>query len=132
MISRLRDDFYATGHPGPADILLLVEVSDSSYRPAQVLTCLPRLPRAGRAASAPDQDLCGLVSLRFDRTVKLPLYARAGVGEVWIVSLVHRVVDAYRGPAGDGYGGVTKHQRGEEVALVLAPETIVRLDLMFG
>jgi len=100
VISRLRDDFYATGHPGPADILLLVEVADSS--------------------------------LRFDRTVKLPLYARAGVGEVWIVSLVHRVVDAYRGPAGDGYGGVTKHQRGEEVALVLAPETIVRLDLMFG
>ena len=33
-----------------------------SYRPAQVLTRLPRLPRAGRAASAPDQDLCGLVS----------------------------------------------------------------------
>ena len=32
------------------------------YRPAQVLTRLPRLPRAGRAASAPDQDLCGLVS----------------------------------------------------------------------
>ena len=31
------------------------------YRPAQVLTRLPRLPRAGRAASAPDQDLCGLV-----------------------------------------------------------------------
>ena len=33
------------------------------YRPAQVLTRLPRLPRAGRAASAPDQDLCGLVLL---------------------------------------------------------------------
>ena len=27
---RLRDDFYATAHPGPEDVILLVEVSDSS------------------------------------------------------------------------------------------------------
>jgi Uma2 family endonuclease len=27
---RARDDFYADAHPGPADVLLLVEVSDSS------------------------------------------------------------------------------------------------------
>lgn len=100
VISRFRDDFYATEHPGPADILLLVEVADSS--------------------------------LRFDRTVKLPLYARAGIGEVWIVDLVHRVVDAHRGPASDGYSSPTKHYPGETLPLALAPEIIVRLDLMFG
>ncbi len=27
---RWRDDFYETGHPGPADVLLLIEVSDST------------------------------------------------------------------------------------------------------
>lgn len=30
MLLRPRDDFYASGHPGPADVLLLVEVMDSS------------------------------------------------------------------------------------------------------
>ena len=30
MLLRRRDDFYRTGHPAPADVLLLVEVSDSS------------------------------------------------------------------------------------------------------
>ena len=30
MLLRWRDDFYEIGHPGPADVLLLVEVSDSS------------------------------------------------------------------------------------------------------
>lgn len=100
-ILRRRDDFYATsGHPGPADILLLVEVADSS--------------------------------LRFDRTVKLPLYARAGIAELWIVDLQRRILDAYRRPAGDGYDEVTMHQPGNLVALVLAPEIVVRLDLVFG
>src|ERR1700677_2166033 len=46
---RPRADNYRTGErPGPADVLLLVEVADSS--------------------------------LRYDRTVKLPLYARARIG----------------------------------------------------
>ena len=30
MLLRWRDDFYRDGHPGPADVLLLIEVSDSS------------------------------------------------------------------------------------------------------
>ena len=30
MLLRRRDDFYRSGHPAPADVLLLIEVSDSS------------------------------------------------------------------------------------------------------
>ncbi len=30
MLLRWRDDFYSGGHPGPADVLLLIEVSDTS------------------------------------------------------------------------------------------------------
>ncbi len=100
-ILRRRADFYATGErPGPADVLLLVEVADSS--------------------------------LRFDRAVKLPLYARAGIAEVWIVDLNRRVIDAHGMPDGGGYRAVTTHHVGETLALALAPEIVVRLDLMFG
>ncbi len=99
-ILRRRADFYAAGaHPGPADILLLVEAADSS--------------------------------LHYDRTVKLPLYARAGIAELWIVDLKRRALDAYREPAGGEYREKTEYRTGE-VALVLAPEIVVRLDLMFG
>lgn len=35
-------------------------------------------------------------SLRIDRGVKLPLYASAGVPEVWIVNLADRQVEVYR------------------------------------
>ncbi len=100
-ILRRRADFYATGdRPGPADVLLLIEVADSS--------------------------------LRFDRTVKLPLYARAGIAEVWIVDLQGRVLDAYRHPAGGQYAEPTKHHAGEQLALILAPGIMVKLELVFG
>lgn len=55
MLLRPRADRYSGSHPTPADVLLLVEVADSS--------------------------------LRYDREVKVPLYARHGVAEVWLVDL---------------------------------------------
>jgi Uma2 family endonuclease len=42
-------------------------------------------------------------SLLYDRTVKLPLYARAGVREVWLVDLVGNHVEVHGDPAPDGY-----------------------------
>ena len=100
-VLRRRADFYATGErPGPADVLLIVEVADSS--------------------------------IGFDRSVKLPLYARAGIPELWIVDIKRRALDAYRVPDGDFYRERTTHRAGEQVALAAAPEIVVRLDLMFG
>ena len=98
-ILRPRSDFYAAAHPGPADILLLIEVAASS--------------------------------LRFDQTVKLPLYARAGIAETWIVDLAGRLVTVHRAPAGDGYGDVNDNS-GDQIALALAPEIIVPLAALFG
>ncbi len=71
-------------------------------------------------------------SLRFDQTVKLPLYARAGIAEVWIVDFKRRAVDVYRTPAGDGFGETATYRPGDTVALLLAPDIVVRLDLPFG
>jgi Uma2 family endonuclease len=45
-------------------------------------------------------------SLDLDRTVKLELYARAGIPEVWIVDLTADRVIVCRGPSGGGYMSV--------------------------
>ena len=100
-VLRARADLYASGErPSPADVLLLVEVSDSS--------------------------------LRFDRTVKLPLYARSGIAELWIVDLKRRTLEAYRNPSASEYRDVTTHGPGDQLALAVAPEIVVRLALAFG
>jgi Uma2 family endonuclease len=42
-------------------------------------------------------------TLQYDRKVKLPLYARHGVREVWIVNLPERVLEIYREPHNGAY-----------------------------
>jgi Uma2 family endonuclease len=71
VIARFRSDLYAGNHPTPPDILLLIEVADSS------------------------ED--------FDRTIKLPLYAQAGIAETWLINLNQDTVEAYRTPSPEGY-----------------------------
>lgn len=101
VLLRPRADNYRTGaFPGPADVLLLVEVADST--------------------------------LRYDLGVKLPLYARAGIAEVWIVDLHRRVVDVHRAPAEDGYATVETFAAGDTVVLMLAPEITVELRQVFA
>lgn len=100
-VFRFRADRYRTGsRPGPADCLLLVEVSGSS--------------------------------LRYDKTVKMPLYAVAGIQEFWIVDLAERVVTVHRKPDGPGYAERTPYGPGDRITLAMDPEITVSLDLLFG
>ena len=63
---------YRKRHPVPADILLLIEVADSS--------------------------------LRYDRDVKIRLYAQAGIAQAWLVDVNARTLRRFRGPGRTGYG----------------------------
>jgi Uma2 family endonuclease len=42
-------------------------------------------------------------SARVDQTVKVPLYARGGISECWLVNVNDGSVEVYRGPSASGY-----------------------------
>ena len=71
-------------------------------------------------------------SSRYDRDIKLPLYARAGIAEYWIVDLNKQVLDAYRFPAGQAYSEHKAYGPRDRLPLALAPDIIVPLDLALG
>ena len=100
MLLRRRADFYATAHPGPNDVLLLVEVSDTS--------------------------------LEYDREVKVPLHARHGIVEVWLVGLEAGVVEVYRGPTAQGYQEVSQLLRGQSVSSGALPGLELAVDEILG
>lgn len=56
-------------------------------------------------------------SLQDDRRIKGPLYAAARVPEYWIVDLAGGAVEVHREPGEDGYANVTRHGRGETLAV---------------
>ncbi|PSQ96352.1 MAG: Uma2 family endonuclease [Bacteroidetes bacterium SW_9_63_38] len=83
VLLRPHDDGYASEHPGPEEVTMVVEVADTS--------------------------------LSFDRDVKLPLYAEAGIPEVWLVDLEASVIHVYRDPNGDDYHTHTTHDPDAEL-----------------
>jgi Uma2 family endonuclease len=92
---RPRADYYRSRHPQPGDVLLAVEVADSS--------------------------------LRYDRRIKMPLYARRGIVESWIVDVQAQRITQYREPRDDGYAYARVLKRLDAVEVVALRD--LRLDL---
>jgi Uma2 family endonuclease len=61
-------------------------------------------------------------SLEKDRQVKLPLYAAAGIPEVWIVNLPERQVEVYSQARQDGYADIHIYRPGEIIATKTVPK----------
>jgi Uma2 family endonuclease len=78
---RWRDDYYRDAHPQPADVLLVIEVADST--------------------------------LNSDRSYKLPLYAKAGITEAWLVNLPDETIELYAEPSNGTYQLTKEFKRGE-------------------
>jgi len=83
LILKRRADFYRHAHPRPEDVLLVIEVSDST--------------------------------LEYDRKVKMPLYAGAGIPEAWLVNLPDERIEVYSDPAGGEYQTVRTYARGQKL-----------------
>jgi Uma2 family endonuclease len=97
-VLRVRD--YRESLPMPGDVLLLIEVSDTT--------------------------------LAYDRGVKLPLYARAGILEVWIVDLAGEVIERHTGPSADGYRSFERARRGKKIESAVLPGLAFLADAVFG
>ena len=94
MVLRPPLDRYREKLPAPEDVLLLIEVADTS--------------------------------LEFDREVKLPLYAEAGIPEVWLVNLKEDLLEAHRAPRGGRYREIRLLSPEEEASPALLPEVSLR------
>jgi Uma2 family endonuclease len=97
---RLRVDFYRDAHPTPADVLLIIEVADTT--------------------------------LAYDRQVKTPLYAKAGVEEAWVVNLTEEQIEVYSGLADGTYQTTINFRRGEEARSQTIPALAVSVADVLG
>jgi Uma2 family endonuclease len=70
-------------------------------------------------------------SLLYDRQTKLPLYARHGIQECWIVNLRNKTLEVYREPSDGLYRSRTALQPGDTVSPLARPEAVIPVaDLM--
>ena len=101
---RERADFYESGFILPSDVLLVIEVSDSTAS--------------------------------YDRRVKLPLYARAGIPEVWLAVVQENVrrLEVYTDPDVDGarYGAMRTLGLDDTIAPAAFPDLAVPVGRMLA
>jgi Uma2 family endonuclease len=71
VLLKFREDFYANKLPQSEDILLLIEVSDST--------------------------------IKYDREVKIPLYAENNIQETWLVNVENQLLEVYTKPQDNQY-----------------------------
>ena len=91
-------DFDSTEHPSPGDLLLVIEVADT---PAEV---------------------------EYDRDIKLPLYARYGITELWLVKLQSGEVEVHRQLMPGGYTDVQRYRRGDTLTIQALPGVRLAVD----
>jgi Uma2 family endonuclease len=101
--------------------------------PQPDLTLLRRRPDPA-APSPPDPEgVLAVVevsdtTLSYDRNVKLPLYARTGISEAWVIDLKVGNVEAHSEPAPDGYRESRSFGSGDRVASGIVEGLSVSLD----
>ncbi|HTQ36720.1 MAG TPA: Uma2 family endonuclease [Steroidobacteraceae bacterium] len=71
-------------------------------------------------------------TLRFDRDIKMPLYARHGVPEAWIVDVQHGELRIYRSPRDGSYCDETVTSAPGEIRPVKLPDIALDLRALFG
>jgi Uma2 family endonuclease len=97
-ILRPHPNRYRDRIPLPEDVLLLIEVADTTFA--------------------------------HDRAVKLPLYAAAGIPEVWIADLPRRRFLLHRTPEGNAYTDVTTVRRGT-ISPLAFPDVTISIESIF-
>lgn len=102
LLARPRQDAYSESHPVPTDVLMIIEISDTS--------------------------------LAFDRTVKLAIYAQAGIPEYWVFDITGVGIERYTDP--DPVAGIyrraTRVGRGESLASEVMPDLVFSVDVVLG
>lgn len=88
VVAKLKADNYLSAHPVAENIILVVEIADST--------------------------------LKYDREVKIPLYAEAGINDYWIFNLVDKCLEVYTKPFSRQNGNFNYQTRN----IILADGTI--------
>jgi Uma2 family endonuclease len=99
LLLKPRADFYRQRHAQPADVFLLIEISDTS--------------------------------LEKDQDIKLPLYAKAGIAECWIVNLNEETIEVYVEPNYAGYASKRVFGCADKVNPRAFPDAVLEVAKLF-
>jgi Uma2 family endonuclease len=88
----------------------------------------------GRLRSHPEcrSEVGSGAAPQYEQGVKLALYARSGIPEVWIVNLTAEEVEIYKSPVADGYASVARAGRSDVLTIKAIPNVRIPVAKIFA
>jgi Uma2 family endonuclease len=113
-----------------------VRLSDLNEPQPDIAVARPRKDFYAKAHPGPADALLVIevahTTLGYDRGIKLPIYARTGVPEVWIVDVDARVVEVYAKPVGGRYQIEQRSVAGDVLRPQLLPDVAAPVERILG
>ena len=110
---------------------------DDRNRPEPDIALLRRRGDFYRSRMAGADDVFLIIevadsSLEYDRRIKLAIYARFGIPEVWIVNIRARAIEAYTNPVNGEYTSLQTFRRGQTVTPTAFPDVVLPVSDVIG
>ncbi|WP_299413312.1 Uma2 family endonuclease [Acaryochloris sp. IP29b_bin.148] len=111
-------------------------LSDNS-EPQPDISILQRREDFYNAEHPTPADIFALVevsdsTIEFDRDVKVPIYAREQIAEVWLVNLNNTQIECYRQPTANSYQQWQVFNLGEKFNFQAFPDVPIQVSQVFG
>lgn len=137
MINRLTKKLVqAAGDLAVVSVQNSVRLSRHSEPQPDFVLLRPHMARERRRIAGTEDTLLVIEvadsSLSYDRGIKLSLYARSGVPEVWIVNMQDECIETHSGPAHTGYTRSDIRRKGDHLRFDAIPAIDIDLTELFS
>jgi len=113
-----------------------VRLNDFSEPQPDLALLKPRKDFYSNSHPAPEDVLVMVAvadtSANYDRNVKLPLYARAGIPEAWLMVLPKEVIEVHSQPKNGKYQKVQRLKRGKTLVSTTIPGLSCKIEDLLG
>jgi len=112
-----------------------VELDETSEPQPDIALLKPR-PDFYRNSHPQPEDIFLLIevadtTIKYDREVKIPLYAEANIPEVWLIDVNQEVIEVYRNPIQGVYQDVQKLVKNQVLSILAFPNVHINVSEIF-
>lgn len=109
---------------------------DETSEPQPDIALLKPRPDFYRNSHPQPEDIFLLIevadtTVKYDREVKIPLYAEANIPEVWLVDVNQEVIEVYRNPLQGVYQDVQKLVNNQVLSILAFPDVHINVSEIF-
>jgi len=112
-----------------------VELDETSEPQPDIALSKPR-PDFYRNSHPQPEDIFLLIEVtdtivKYDREVKIPLYAEANIPEVWLIDVNQEVIEVYRNPLQGVYQDIQKLVKNQTLSILAFPDVSINVTEIF-